>query len=145
MARLYRGMKQALHHLAVATKGQGFYQVTAPICRWVASQGVGTGLLTVWCRHTSCSLVVQENASPDVLTDLQDFFRRIVPENAGYRHDDEGPDDMPAHIKAALTLTQISIPVSAGAPLLGTWQGAFLFEHRDAPHRRELVLHLLGE
>jgi secondary thiamine-phosphate synthase enzyme len=137
-------MKQALHHLAVATRGQGLYEVTAPICRWVAEQGVATGLLTVWCRHTSCSLVVQENASPDVLTDLQDFFRRAVPEGTGYRHDDEGADDMPAHIKAALTQTQLSIPVADGAPLLGTWQGVFLFEHRTAPHRRTLILHLLG-
>jgi secondary thiamine-phosphate synthase enzyme len=137
-------MKQALHHLAVATRGQGLYEVTTPICRWVAEQAEATGLLTVWCRHTSCSLVVQENASPDVLTDLQDFFRRVVPEGAGYRHDDEGPDDMPAHIKAALTQTQLSIPVADGAPLLGTWQGLFLFEHRSAPHRRNLVLHLIG-
>ena len=138
-------MKQALHTLQVGTGGQGLHDITRPIRNWVGQQGIGMGLLTVWCRHTSASLIVQENADPDVRADLTDFFRGVAPEGNRYRHDIEGPDDMPAHIKAALTLTQISIPVSAGAPLLGTWQGAFLFEHRDAPHRRELVLHLLGE
>jgi secondary thiamine-phosphate synthase enzyme len=138
-------MRQALHRLTVATNGQGLVEVTDPIRRWVAEQRVGVGLLTIWCRHTSASLLVQENADPDVRADLEAFFHRLVPENNGYRHQDEGPDDMPAHIKTALTQTQLSIPVDRGKPVLGTWQGIYLFEHRTAPHRRELVLHLIGE
>ncbi len=138
-------MKQALHRLTVATDGQSLVEVTRPICQWVAEQRITTGLLTVWCRHTSASLLVQENADPDVRADLAAFFRRLVPEHAGYAHEDEGPDDMPAHIKTALTQTQLTIPVDGGRPVLGTWQGIYLFEHRAAPHRRELVLHLLGE
>ncbi len=133
-----------MHHLSVPTQGQGLVEVTAPIRRWLAEQSVESGLLTVWCRHTSASLLVQENADPDVRADLVAFFRRVVPEGAGYRHQDEGPDDMPAHIKAALTQTHLSIPVAQGRLVLGTWQGIYLFEHRAAPHRRELVLHLLG-
>lgn len=133
-----------MHHLSVPTQGQGLVEVTAPIRRWLAEQSVESGLLTVWCRHTSASLLVQENADPDVRADLVAFFRRVVPEGAGYRHQDEGPDDMPAHIKAALTQTHLSIPVAQGRLVLGTWQGIYLFEHRVAPHRRELVLHLLG-
>jgi secondary thiamine-phosphate synthase enzyme len=138
-------MNQALHRLTIATNGQGLVEVTQPVCQWVAGQQIGTGLLTIWCRHTSASLLVQENADPDVRADLERFFRRLVPENAGYVHQDEGPDDMPAHIKTALTQTQLSIPVETGKPVLGTWQGIYLFEHRAAPHRRELVLHLIGE
>ena len=137
-------MRQALHRLTIATNGQGLVDVTELVCRWVAAQGIATGLLTIWCRHTSASLLVQENADPDVRADLEAFFRRLVPENAGYRHEDEGPDDMPAHIKAALTQTQLAIPVDDGRPVLGTWQAIYLFEHRSAPHRRELVLHLIG-
>jgi secondary thiamine-phosphate synthase enzyme len=136
-------MRQVLHHLAVSTHGQDLVDVTAPIRQWVKAQCSGTGLLTVWCRHTSASLLVQENADPDVRADLIAFFRRVVPEGTLYRHQDEGPDDMPAHIKAALTQTQLTIPVEQGAPVLGTWQAIYLFEHRAAPHRRELVLHLL--
>jgi secondary thiamine-phosphate synthase enzyme len=136
-------MRQLLHHLAVATQGQGLVEITGPIRQWVADQRAGTGLLTVWCRHTSASLLVQENAAPDVRADLLAFFRRLVPEGGHYRHQDEGADDMPAHIKAALTQTQITIPVEQGTPVLGTWQGIYLFEHRDAPRQRELVLHLL--
>jgi secondary thiamine-phosphate synthase enzyme len=138
-------MNQALHRLTVATNGQGLVEVTAPVFAWVAAQQIATGLLTIWCRHTSASLLVQENADPDVRADLESFFRRLVPEGAGYRHEDEGPDDMPAHIKAALTQTQLTIPVEDSRPVLGTWQGIYLFEHRAAPHRRELVLHLIGE
>jgi len=137
-------MKQALHRLTITTNGQGLVAITEPVCRWVAAQEIGTGLLTIWCRHTSASLLVQENSDPDVRADLEAFFRRLVPENAGYRHQDEGADDMPAHIKAALTQTQLAIPVDDGKPVLGTWQGIYLFEHRAAPHRRELVLHLIG-
>jgi len=138
-------MKQALHRLEIATNGQGLVDVTTPIIRWVAEQSIATGLLTVWCRHTSASLLVQENASPEVRSDLLDYFRRLVPESDAYRHQDEGPDDMPAHIKAALTQAQLSIPVDDGRPVLGTWQAIYLFEHRASPHRRELVLHLIGE
>ena len=138
-------MKQALYRLEIVTKGQGLVDATVPIVHWVAGQGIATGLLTVWCRHTSASLLVQENASPDVRSDLLDYFRRLVPESEVYRHQDEGPDDMPAHIKAALTETQLSIPVDRGRPVLGTWQAIYLFEHRSSPHHRELVLHLIGE
>lgn len=138
-------MRQALYRLGVATDGQGFFEITEPIARWVAEQRIGTGLLTIWCSHTSASLLVQENADPDVRADLEDFFRRLVPEDDGFRHQDEGADDMPAHIKSALTQTQLSIPVEDGRPVLGTWQGIYLFEHRSAAHQRELVLHLLGD
>ncbi|WP_043360488.1 secondary thiamine-phosphate synthase enzyme YjbQ [Belnapia sp. F-4-1] len=140
-------MEQRIHTMEVATRGRGLAEVTGPVRRWVAEQGFVTGLLTVWCRHTSASLVVQENASPEVRTDLEAFLARLVPEGGDgrYRHEEEGPDDMPAHIRAMLTQTQLSIPVAEGAPVLGTWQGIFLYEHRTRPHRRELVLHLLGE
>lgn len=138
-------MKQALTRLHIATDDQVLTEITGAVRNWVAAQGIATGLLTVWCRHTSCSLLVQENADPDVRADLVAFFRRLVPEGVMYRHQDEGPDDMPAHIKAALTQTQLSVPVEHGVPLLGRWQGIYVFEHRDAPHRREIVLHLMGE
>ncbi|MGC1410726.1 MAG: secondary thiamine-phosphate synthase enzyme YjbQ [Acetobacteraceae bacterium] len=138
-------MRQAMHRLTVGTHGQGLVDITEPVCRWVATQPIVVGLLTIWCRHTSASLLVQENADPDVRADLEAFFNRLVPEKAGYRHEDEGPDDMPAHIKAALTQTQLAVPVDDGRPVLGTWQGIYLFEHRAAPHRREIVLHLIGE
>lgn len=140
-------MEQRLHGLAVATRGRGLVEVTGEVLGWVAYQGIATGLLTIWCRHTSASLIVQENASPEVRADLEDFFRRLVPDGGGgrYRHEDEGPDDMPAHIRAALTQTQLSIPVRDGRPVLGTWQGIYLYEHRARPYRRELVLHLMGE
>ncbi|HEY6438539.1 MAG TPA: secondary thiamine-phosphate synthase enzyme YjbQ [Acetobacteraceae bacterium] len=138
-------MSQAMHRLTVGTNGQGLVDITEPVCRWVATQPIAVGLLTIWCRHTSASLLVQENADPDVRADLEAFFNRLVPEKAGYRHEDEGPDDMPAHIKAALTQTQLAVPVDGGRPVLGTWQGIYLFEHRAAPHRREIVLHLIGE
>ena len=140
-------MEQRLRTLVVATPGRGLVEVTGEILDWVVDQGVATGLLTIWCRHTSASLLVQENASPEVRADLEDFLRRLVPDGADgrYRHQDEGPDDMPAHIRAALTQTQLSIPVRDGRPVLGTWQGIHLYEHRTRPHRRELVLHLIGE
>jgi secondary thiamine-phosphate synthase enzyme len=138
-------MKQAVHDVEVATRGEGLVEITEQVRRWVAEQAVETGLLTIWCRHTSASLLVQENADPDVRTDLVAFFRRIAPEGSGYRHQEEGPDDMPAHIRAALTQTQLNIPVAQGRLVLGTWQGIYLFEHRAAPHRRQIVLHLLGE
>ena len=139
-------MKQALHTLVIETRGPGLLEFTRPVRNWVAEQGIATGLLTLWCRHTSASLLVQENASPDVRADLLDFFATLAPHARGrYRHDDEGPDDMPAHLRTALTQSGLSIPVQDGAPVLGTWQGIYLFEHRDAPHRRQVALHLIGE
>ena len=111
----------------------------------MASLKIGTGLLTVFVQHTSASLVIQENADPDVVRDLADYFERLAPENdPRYRHQDEGPDDMPAHLRAALTQTSLTIPVIGGRMALGTWQGIYLFEHRAAPHRRSVVLHLMG-
>jgi secondary thiamine-phosphate synthase enzyme len=143
---LPRVMRQFLHRLSVSTRGRGLVEVTAPIAKWVSEHSVATGLLTIFCRHTSASLLIQENADPDVRADLESFFRKVVPEGRGiYRHESEGEDDMPSHIKAALTNTQLSIPVAERRLALGTWQGIYLFEHRDAPHRRELMLHLLGE
>ena len=138
-------MRQSSHTLTVQTAGKGLVPVTAPVAAWVAQAGIGTGLLSVFIRHTSASLLIQENADPTVRADLEAFFGWLVPEGVGYRHDTEGPDDMPAHIRAALTQTQLSIPVLAGAMVLGTWQGLYVWEHRRAPHRREIVLHLLGE
>lgn len=138
-------MRQKLHTIDIRTTGKSLVPITRPVVDWVAQQGIGTGLLTLWCRHTSASLTVQENADPAVRDDILAYFERLAPENAGYVHDDEGPDDMPAHLRTMLTGTQMSIPVSAGRPVLGTWQGLYLFEHRSAPHRREIVLHLLGE
>lgn len=138
-------MTQAITTLTVATHGQGLVEITRDILRWVEQAGINNGLLTVFCRHTSASLLIQENAAPEVKTDLQHFFARLAPEDPhAYAHDDEGPDDMPAHLRTALTQVQLSIPVAGGRPVLGTWQGVYLFEHRRAPHRREIVLHLLG-
>jgi secondary thiamine-phosphate synthase enzyme len=139
-------MRQATHRMTTRTRGAGLYDVTREIRAWVDAQRIHTGLLTVFIRHTSASLVVQENADPDVLRDLDAFLRRIVPEDdRSYRHTAEGPDDMPAHIRAALTATQLSIPVIDGRLALGTWQAVYVFEHRAAGHARELVLHLVGE
>ena len=139
-------MKQAHHRLSLPARGPGLHEVTREVTAWLAEQRVRDGLLTLFVRHTSASLIIQENADPDVQRDLESFFRRLVPEdNKLYRHTAEGPDDMPAHIKGALTQTQLSIPVSDGRLALGTWQGIYLFEHRRAPHRRELALHLIGE
>ena len=133
--------------LAIATNGPGLYEFTDRAAAFVRGAGVETGLLTVFVRHTSCSLLIQENADPDVRRDLDAFFARLVPPSddpsmSWVVHTTEGPDDMPAHIKSALTAVSVSIPVSRGKPMLGTWQGLYLFEHRDAPHRREIVLHL---
>lgn len=138
-------MRQATTSFTVPTPGQGLTDITPALRQFAADTGMQTGLLTVWCRHTSASLIVQENADPDVRKDLVSFLRWLVPEGEHYRHKDEGPDDMPAHIKAALTLTQLSIPLSDGALALGTWQAVYLFEHRTSPHRRDIVLHLMGE
>jgi secondary thiamine-phosphate synthase enzyme len=139
-------MKQFTHRIEVATRGKGLYAITREIESWAGSQGVRTGLLTVFVQHTSASLTIQENADPDVVRDLDEFFERLAPENAAwYRHWIEGPDDMPAHIRAALTQTQLSIPLIDRELALGTWQGIYLFEHRSSPHRRNVVLHLAGE
>jgi secondary thiamine-phosphate synthase enzyme len=139
-------MQQFTHRVQVATRGKGLYEISAQVEVWVEQCGVRTGLLTLFVQHTSASLTIQENADPDVVRDLNDFFARLAPEdNRLYRHTVEGPDDMPAHIRAALTLTQVSVPVEQGRLVLGTWQGIYLFEHRAAAHRRTVVLHLLGE
>lgn len=138
-------MKQKFHMLEVRTKGPGLYDVTDDAARFVAQADVMDGLLTCFIRHTSASLLIQENADPDVARDLEDYFAHLAPESAAYRHQDEGPDDMPAHLRAALTQTQLCIPLVGGRLALGTWQGIWLFEHRGRPHRREIVLHLIGE
>lgn len=139
-------MRQTLTRLSIETQGKGLVEITANVREWLAAQRIASGLLTLFCRHTSASLLIQENADPDVRKDLEDFFARIAPEGRGlYVHDTEGPDDMPAHIRAALTQTQLSIPVENGRMVLGTWQGIYLFEHRSATHRREVVLHVIGE
>ena len=132
--------------LRINTTGQGLYEFSRDAVRFCAESGIRTGLLTVFCRHTSASLTIQENADPDVILDLNDFFKRLVSEDPShYRHTAEGPDDMPAHIRSALTDVSISIPVSDGNPVLGTWQGIYLFEHRTRPHQRSMVLHLSGD
>ena len=136
-------MKQIFQTVAVGTSGPGLYEITHAL-RPVLGEA-GDGLLTCFVRHTSASLVIQENADPDVRRDLQDFFAALARKGMDYRHTAEGPDDMPSHIRAALTQTSIAIPVKGGKPVLGTWQGLYLFEHRDAPHRREVLLHYLGE
>jgi secondary thiamine-phosphate synthase enzyme len=131
--------------LRIDTSGRGFYEFSMNIRDFARDARMTQGLLTVFCRHTSASLLIQENADPTVLRDLEAVFARLAPEAADYAHDTEGPDDMPAHIRAALTQTQLSIPLIGGALALGTWQGVFLFEHRRRPHRREIALHLIGE
>ncbi len=139
-------MRQLLHHFHVETRGKGFYDITRVISAWARGEGLTTGLLTLFCRHTSASLTIQENADPAVLRDLERAFAGLAPEGDGlYEHDTEGPDDMPAHIRTALTQTQLSIPLSRGALVLGTWQAIYLFEHRHGAQTRELVAHLLGD
>ncbi|MFN7994841.1 MAG: secondary thiamine-phosphate synthase enzyme YjbQ [Bryobacteraceae bacterium] len=139
-------MKQFSHRIEVPTRGKGLYSIDRQVLPWVEKCGLRTGLLTVFVQHTSASLVIQENADPDVVRDLNDFFTRLAPEdNRIYRHTIEGTDDMPAHIRSALTQTHLSIPVHDGRLALGTWQGMYLFEHRAANHHRNVILHLLGE
>ena len=138
-------MHQASHRITVETRGKGLIEITDPIARWLKLQGISTGLLTVFCRHTSASLLIQENADPDVRRDLITYFERIAPESGAYLHDAEGADDMPAHLRTALTSVSLSIPVEGGRMVLGTWQGIYLFEHRRASHRREVALHVIGE
>ena len=139
-------MRVAQGRLEIATAGQGFYELTKQAAAWVAKQGISTALLTLFLRHTSASLLIQENAAPAVRVDLAGFFAGLAPEDPRrWRHNDEGADDMPAHARAALLPTQLSIPVSNAHLLLGTWQGIYLVEHRRTAHRREVVLHLNGE
>ena len=137
-------ISQAFETLSVRTRGPGLTDQTAEVRTWLAGIGAGDGLVTLFIRHTSASLLIQENADPDVHTDLLDALDRLAPRDRAYVHDVEGPDDMPAHIKAALTATSLSIPVKGGKMLLGTWQGIYVVEHRDGPHRREVVLHFVG-
>jgi secondary thiamine-phosphate synthase enzyme len=139
-------MHQATGTIEIATERQGLVEISGEVARWVEAQRVAEGLLTLFCRHTSASLLIQENAAPAVRTDIEAYFARIAPEDPdAYAHDDEGPDDMPAHLRTALTQVQLSIPVIDGRLALGTWQGIYLFEHRRRPHRRSLALHLIGE
>jgi secondary thiamine-phosphate synthase enzyme len=138
-------VRQTTQVLTIETRGKGLIEFTGSVAAWLVGEGLETGLLTVFCRHTSASLTIQENADPDVRLDLETFFERIAPESGEYVHDTEGPDDMPAHIRTALTQTSLSIPILGGRMALGTWQGLYLFEHRRAPHRRQVVLHLIGE
>ncbi len=138
-------MKQRLEHITIAVSGRKFTDITDRSRNFVASAQIQAGLLTLFIQHTSASLLIQENADPDVLKDLEDAFARLAPRAANYRHMTEGPDDMPGHIRAALTQTSLSVPVSGGAPVLGTWQAIYLFEHRDAPHHRTVVMHAIGE
>ena len=138
-------MRQAATILTIDTPGQGLHEVTQRVTGWAAEQMIAQGLLTLFLRHTSASLLIQENAAPAVRRDIQAYFAPLAPESAAYEHDDEGPDDMPAHLRTALTGVQLSIPVIGGVPALGTWQGIYLFEHRRRPHRRTIALHLIGE
>ena len=138
-------MRQAFTTLRFATPGQGLIDITREVAAWAASTTIRDGLLSLLCRHTSASLTIHENAAPAARRDVERWLARIAPEGDGYEHDDEGPDDMPAHLRAVLTGATLSIPVGAGRMRLGTWQGLFLCEHRAAPHRREVAAHLIGE
>ena len=139
-------MKQEQFKFSVSTRGRGIYCVSREVCNWVRRQDIQSGLLTLFIPHTSASLLIQENADPDVLEDLNRFFNRLVPDGDSlFQHQAEGPDDMPAHVRSALTQTQLSIPVQENKPDLGIWQGIYLFEHRTHPHKREILLHLIGE
>ena len=138
-------LRQSSTALLVGAPSQGLHEITDKVSEWVRGQGIDAGLLTVFCRHTSASLLIQENAASAARRDLETYFARIAPEDSSlYTHNDEGPDDMPAHLRTALTQTQLSIPVAGGRMALGTWQGIYLFEHRRDPPRREIALHLIG-
>ncbi len=139
-------LRQLSHALRIDTPGRGLVEITRPAAQWVAASGMREGLLTLFVRHTSASLLVQENADPEVRADLERFFARLVPDGDPlFRHDEEGPDDMPAHVRAALTAVQLAVPLAGGKLVLGTWQGIYLWEHRRRPYRREVALHLAGE
>ena len=137
-------MKQKINTLKIKTKGQGLYEFPSNILKYVNETKIKTGLLTLYLKHTSCSLLIQENADSDVKKDLLTFFSKIAPENENYIHKSEGPDDMPAHIKSSLTQTNLSIPIENYQIVLGTWQGVYLFEHRKSPHTRIIKMHLIG-
>jgi secondary thiamine-phosphate synthase enzyme len=138
-------VRQASHLLTVATRGKGLSDISGEVRDLVEQSGLANGLVTIFCRHTSASLLIQENASPAAHRDIAAYFERIAPEGDDYEHDDEGPDDMPAHLRAALTQTQLTIPLTDGALALGRWQGIFLFEHRRAPQTREVIVHVIGD
>ena len=138
-------LRQSSTILPIRANRPGLHEFTDQVLKFVAASGIAEGLLTLFCRHTSASLIIQENAAPAARRDLEAYFQRIATEDGPYEHDDEGPDDMPAHLRSALTATQLSIPVHAGRPVLGTWQGIFLFEHRRNTPEREIALHLVGE
>jgi secondary thiamine-phosphate synthase enzyme len=139
-------MRQSQGELRVSTRGKGLYEITRDVRKWLSEQNVKSGLLTIFIRHTSASLIIQENADPDVRRDLTEFFERLVPENTPwFRHTTEGSDDMPSHIRAALTSVQLSIPIRDGQPALGTWQGIYVFEHRLDPQVRHILFHVIGE
>ena len=138
-------LRQSSAVLPIRAKRRGLNEFTSEVREFVAESGIGEGLLTLFCRHTSASLLIQENAAPAARRDLERYFDRIAPEGGPYEHDDEGPDDMPAHLRSALTATQLAIPVRDGRLLLGTWQGILLFEHRRNTPEREIALHLVGE
>jgi secondary thiamine-phosphate synthase enzyme len=139
-------MRQFVDILSISTRGRGLVEITREVESWLKPHGLQAGLMTLFCRHTSAGLVIQENASPDVRSDLEAVFDRLAPEKIGrYRHGDEGVDDMPAHIRTVLTGVQLAVPIVQGRLALGTWQGIYVFEHRRAPHRREIALHLIGE
>lgn len=137
-------MKQEIKTLKINTTGQGFYELSSQINEWLNKKKIAEGLLTMYIKHTSCSLLIQENADNDVKKDLLNFFNKIAPENSNYIHNSEGPDDMPAHIKTSLTQTNLSIPIENSKLTLGTWQGIYLFEHRKSNHYREIKLHLIS-
>jgi secondary thiamine-phosphate synthase enzyme len=138
-------LRQASHQLSIRADRLGLHEITDAVATWLSSTSISDGLLTLFCRHTSASLVIQENAAPAARRDLEAYFSRIAPEGGPYEHDDEGPDDMPAHLRAALTQTQLNVPVQSGRLALGTWQGIFLFEHRRNTPERHIALHLIGE
>jgi len=138
-------MPHHTHSFTIATHGKSLNEFTDEVARWLASTGVSTRLVTLFCRHTSASLLINENATPAVQRDILRWFEMVAPENAGYEHDDEGPDDMPAHIRSALTGASLAIPVVDGRMALGTWQGIYLAEHRRHPHRRQVVAHVSGD
>jgi secondary thiamine-phosphate synthase enzyme len=140
------GFRQLMREFAVMTRGRGFYEITREVAAWLREAGAGDGLVTLHIQHTSASLLIQENADPEVRRDLERFFARLVPDgDALFRHTLEGPDDMPAHVRTALTAVNLSIPVRAGRMALGTWQGIYVWEHRQEPHRRVVVGHYVGE
>ena len=138
-------LRQLSAVLPIRASRAGLHEFTNEVADWVAGTGIRHGILTLFCRHTSASLLIQENAAPAARRDLEAYFQRLAPEDDPYEHDEEGPDDMPAHLRTALTNTHLSIPVEDGRPLLGTWQGIFLFEHRRDTPKREVALHLIGE